>query len=100
MVLDLVRVTEPLTDVQPVFVFVLFDAEIGPARVLVPAGAQVDYEVTPLEYKNRYGLLVAIDGELVGWHCGERSHDPVLFERKSDAVRLAAARGAAQEGQK
>ena|SRR5579883_1716424 len=80
---------------QPAYVFVFFDAEIGPARVLVPDGATVDYCAVYLDVVKRYLLGVWIDDNFVGWHCGERSGDVIDFVRESDAVRLADVRNAA-----
>jgi hypothetical protein len=80
---------------EPPFVFVLYDAEIGPARVLVPAGASVEYEVFYVAQLGCYVLAVWVGGQFAGWHCGDRSGDVIAFGRESDAVRLAGVRNAA-----
>lgn len=80
---------------QPSFVFVGFDVEIGPVRVLVPAGASVEYEAYYVKLAKCYGLMVWVNHRFVGWHCGELTGSPITFVRKSDAVRLADVRNAA-----
>jgi hypothetical protein len=78
------------------FVLVLFSAKIGPARVWVPAGAKVEHIPCYFEGIKRYLINVLINGQLVGVHCGARTHEVIKFSRESDAVRLCAVRNAAR----
>ena len=78
----------------PDFVNVSFSADVGTIRVLVPAGATVEYAVYYSEPVRCYALLVFLDDEYMGLHCGDRTGRAVFFERESDAVRLAGVRNA------
>lgn len=78
-------------------VFVLFDAQIGPAHVLVPADATVEYIssfIRSARVAPCHALSVWINDYFVGWHCGDRTGKVVKFQRERDALALADVRNA------
>lgn len=78
------------------FVLVLFDAKIGLARVLVPAGAKVEHIPYYSARRKRYVIAVCINDWCVGMHCGARTHRVITFGDEDGAARLCAVRNEAR----
>lgn len=81
---------------EPDFLWVLFDFDIGPARVLVPVGAKVRHMPFYWENERRYALAVCVDGWCMGLHCGARTHRVITFGDEEGAARLCEIRNAAR----
>lgn len=77
-------------------IWVLFNTNIGPARVLIPAGAKVRHIPYYSASRRRYFINVIVNDQLVGLHCGARTHRVIAFSRKSDAERLCEVRNEAR----
>lgn len=72
---------------EPDFIWVLFDHD-GPTRVLVPAGAKVQHIPYYSISRMRYFINVIVNDQLVGLHCGERTHRVITFGDEDGAARL------------